>query len=147
VPPTPPGTVPPPPPYGAPPPPAAPPKKSNALKIVLIVLAVLVVLCIGGVVAGAFLLRNVVNQFGYNVGNCLDEMPVSEFQTEYNGVVVPCDSPEAVAKIVAVHEVDDVQDALDNADTLCANAPGYVASVGLRTGSGSGGRLLCLAEN
>jgi hypothetical protein len=114
---------------------------------VLIVLAVVAVLCVGGIVAGVLLLRNVADQFGYNVGNCLDEMPTSEVETAYNGVVVPCDSSKAVAKIVAVHEVDDVGAALDNADTLCANAPGYAASVGIQNLNGDGGRLLCLAEN
>jgi hypothetical protein len=153
--PAPPGTVPPPPappgtvappPYGAPPPVASPPKKSNALKIVLIVVGVVVVLCFAGIVGAVLLLRKVADEYGYNVGNCLNEMPTSEFQTAYNGELVACDSADAVAKIVQVHEVEDVYDALENADNLCANAPGYVASVGISNLGGNGGRLLCLAE-
>lgn len=143
VPPTaPPGSVPPPP-YGAPPP-AVPPKKSNALKIVLIVLGVIAALCIVCGVGGFFVLRNFLDKYGYNVGNCLDQMPVSEVRSDYYGAVVSCDSPEAEARIVAVHRVDDVEAALDESDTLCADAPGYVASVAIPTGST--GLLLCLAE-
>lgn len=136
------GSVPPPP-YGAPPP-AAPPKKRSPLKIVLIVLAVIVGLCLVCGIAGVVLFRNFMDRYGYKVGNCLDRMPTAEVQTTYYGGVVPCDSPEAEARIVKVDRVDDVDAALADAATFCADAPGYVAAVAIPTGST--GLLLCLAE-
>ena len=133
-----PGAYPPPPPYGAPPPAAAPPpKKSNALKIVLIVVGVIALLCVGGIVAAFALVRGAVEDYTYSVGNCLNELPTSDFETAYNGELVACDNAEAVARIVEVHD-----GSLAEADTLCENAPGYVAAVGI-----GADKVLCLAEN
>lgn len=142
------GTVPPPPPYGAPPPPppaaTAPPKKRSALKIVLIVLGVVVVLCGVGLFALVRLLGGAIQEFAYSEGNCLDKLPDSEFVTTYDGSIVSCDSADAAARIVQVVEVDDANAALLDSDSLCADAPGYVAAVGVTVGNSN--RLLCLAE-
>jgi hypothetical protein len=114
-----------------------PQKKSNVLRIVLIVVGVLVLVCAGVIFA---LVRFVGDTLSYDVGNCLTELPSSEVETAYNGTLVSCDSADAAARIVEVHEGGSLADA----DSLCANAPGYVASVAVQTGSST--RLLCLAE-
>jgi hypothetical protein len=106
---------------------------------VLIVLGVLVVLCGIGIFAAVRLVGNALENT-YDVGNCLSEMPSTEFETAYNGELVSCDSAEAVARIVEVHDGGSLADA----DTLCANAPGYVAAVGVSIGDNT--RLLCLAD-
>lgn len=128
------------PPYGAPPPAAAPPpkKKSNALKIVLAVVGVLVVLCGVGIFA---LARLVSSALDFSAGNCVNVMPTSEVAVEVTPIAVSCDSAEAQAKIIAVHEGK----TLDEADTLCATDPSYIAALQLSRGSSV--TLLCLAEN
>jgi hypothetical protein len=105
---------------------------------------VIVVLCVAGIFLAARFLGDALQQYTYSEGNCLDEMPGSEFVTTYNGSLVPCDSAEAEARIVQVVEVDDANEALLDADTLCADAPGYVGAVGVTIGSSN--RLLCLAD-
>jgi len=134
-----PGGYPPPPPYGAPPPAAPPKKKSNVLRIVLIVVGVAVVLCAAGIFALVKFVGNALENT-YEVGNCLTAMPVTDVETVYRGSVVSCDSADAEARIVEVHDGA----SLAQADQLCAGAPGYVAAVAVAIGNNS--RLLCLAE-
>jgi hypothetical protein len=130
-----------PPPFGAPPPAAPPPaKKSKVGRIVLIVVGVIAVLCIGGIFAIVKFAGNILGA-AYDVGNCLNEMPGSETATTYNGTLVSCDSADAAAKIVQVHD----NASLDDADSLCASAPGYVAAVEVPI-SDTNNRVLCLAE-
>src|SRR5690606_21211125 len=112
-----------------------PKKKGGALKIVLIVLGALVVLCGVAVFVVARFLGDRIQDFAYAEGNCLNELPTSESVTAYNGSLVACDSADAAAKIVAVVEVDDANAALNDADSLCADAPGYVAAVGVEIGN------------
>jgi hypothetical protein len=125
---------------GAPPtPPTAPPqKKSNALKIVLIVLGAVVVLCGIGIFA---LVKVVSDALDFSVGNCVNVSPVSEVAVPVDPVAVSCDSPEAESKIVAVHEGA----TLLQADTLCADAPGFIGALQVTIGSNT--KLLCLADN
>lgn len=76
----------------------------------------------------------------YSVGKCLDQLPVSDVETDYDGSPVPCDSAEAVAKIVEVHDGA----TLDQAERLCLDVPGYVAAVSISRRDLT--RVLCLAE-
>lgn len=124
---------------GAPPtPPTAPPqKKSNVLKIVLIVLGVVVLLCAAGIFA---LVKLVSGALDFSVGNCVDVSPTSAVAVPVDPRAVSCDSPEAESKIVAVHEGA----TLVEADTLCADAPGYIGSLQVTIGSNT--KLLCLAD-